>query len=283
MSTKAAVLVSSWVLALATLSSAAHAQTRWPVSGGYAPRTTAAWYRQSNGLWYYYEYRPIAARPAPERPKAESAAPRPSRGSELVYANVEGGYQSLSISTLTARDLTPSSVETSGGGAFYGVGAGFRFAFLTLGGRVRGGHLSVGDLSTINGELGARITLDRVEPYFTFAAGYAKLSATGGEIAEIPDLDIHGWNARAGLGLDYYADKNFTIGANLTGDVLAMARPGVDLSTSPEAQAKERVKTCQSLTDPSQQAQCATNIVHDAEGASAGFAGTFSVVMGLHF
>jgi hypothetical protein len=148
---------------------------------------------------------------------------------------------------------------------------------------VRGSHLSIGDLSTINGELGARITLNRVEPYFTFAGGYAKLAATTNKVANITDLDIHGWNARAGLGVDYYADKNVTIGVNFTGDVLAMARPGVDLSTSPEAQARERVATCQAMTDPSQQQACAERVVHDAEGASAGFAGTMSIVMGLHF
>ena len=62
-----------------------------------------------------------------------------------------------------------------------------------------------------------------------------------------------------------------------------MARTGVDLSTSPEAQAKERVATCRSIPDPGQQQQCATNIIHDSEGASAGFASTLSVVMGLHF
>src|SRR5258705_12858103 len=98
----------------------------------------------------------------------------------------------MSISTLTAAgslaagDIRPVSVSTTGGGAFYGVGAGFRLAFLTLGGRVRGAHLGVGDLSTIDGELGARISLNRVEPYFTFAGGYAKLAASGSDVAGIP-------------------------------------------------------------------------------------------------
>ena len=78
-------------------------------------------------------------------------------------------------------------------------------------------------------------------------------------MAGIPDLDIHGWNARAGLGFDYYADKNFSIGVNFTGDVVAMARPGVDLSTSPEKQAQDRVAACQAQTDPTAQQQCITN------------------------
>jgi hypothetical protein len=289
MRTLAAVLVGSSVLAIATLAGKASAQTRWPISGSYVPAPAASPYYQNGPFYYPYYYRPAPVRPDADRGKVEKPAPRPARTTEIVYLNAEGGYESLSLSTLTAvgsvatGDIRPVSVSTTGSGAFYGVGGGFRFAFLTLGGRVRGAHLNVGSLQTIDGELGARISLYRVEPYFTFGAGYAKLAATGSEVAGIPDLDIHGWNARAGLGLDYYADKNVTIGANFTGDVLAMARPGVDLSTSPEAQTKARVSECQAMSDPSQQTQCANNVVHDTQGASAGFAGSMAIVMGLHF
>lgn len=289
MHTKAAVIVGASVLAMAVAYAApSQAQTRVPVAGSYVPSPPALRYVQQGGLWYYYYDRPAVVQPDPRREKPQ-APPRPARGTEYVYANVEGGYASLTLSTLAAQgtlitqDLRPTSVTTSSGGAFYGVGGGFRLAFLTLGGRVRGASLGVGQYSTINGELGAHIAMNRFEPYFTLAAGYAKLSASGSEVAGIPDLDIHGWNARAGLGFDYYADKNFSIGVNFTGDVVAMARPGVDLSTSPEKQAQNRVSACEAQTDPTAQQQCITNAVHDAEGASAGFAGTASVVMGLHF
>jgi hypothetical protein len=230
-------------------------------------------------------------RPADEGPsKAERpTAPRPARGPEIVYLNAEGGLETITINSLTAagsiatRDIRPATATTTGVGPFYGVGGGVRLGFLTLGGRVRGTHFDVGDLSTIDGELGARINLRRYEPYFTFGAGYAKLQATGAEVAGIRDLDIHGWNARLGFGLDYYADKNVTVGVNFTGDLLAMARPGIDLSTSPEAQARTRIQACEAVTDPTQQQQCASNIVHDTEGASAAFAGAMSFVLGLHF
>jgi hypothetical protein len=288
MQRKTAVLAGPVALAIAALSSKATADSRWQPMGSYgAPSPAPAAYYPQGGSWYY-AYRPVLTKPEGDRVSPEKP-PRPDRINEVVYANVEAGYQSLSISTLTAvgslatGDIRPASVASSGGGAFYGIGGGFRIAFLTLGGRVRNANLGLGSLSTIDGELGARITLSRFEPYFTFGAGYAKLGASGGEVAGIPDLDIHGWNARAGLGLDYYPDKNFTLGVNMTGDVLAMARPGVDLSTSPEAKARERVSECQAMTDPSAQQQCAASVVHDAEGASAGFAGTFAFVMGLHF
>jgi hypothetical protein len=264
---KTAFVVGSSALMMAA--SSARGQTRW-LQG---PEPTASTvFAEAPGA------DPVADRVKPEPPK-----PRPPRQPEIVYLDVEAGYQNVSLSSLVARDLRPQSVGTTASGAVYGIGGGFRLAFLTLGGRARTARVSVGDLSSIDGELGARINMNRLEPRFTFAAGYARLSATGSELAGIPDLDIHGWNARAGVGCDYYADKNFSIGLNFTGDVLVMARPGVDLSTSPQAQAEERVKTCQAIGDPMQKQQCVLNTLHDAEGASAGFASTLSVVMGLHF
>jgi len=217
-----------------------------------------------------------------DRP-TEAPVARPPQAPEHVYLHFEGGYESASLHTLTMNGLSPQMVDTSSSGAAYGVGGGFRLAFFTLGARVRGAHLTAGDLTTINGEFGAHIPLQRFDPYFTFGAGYARLNADAGGLAQIPDLQIHGYNARAGVGLDYFPDKVFTVGFNVTGDVLGMARPGVDLSTSPRTQAEERARTCDSISDLSQKQQCFSSAIYDAQGASAGFAGTFSLVMGLHF
>jgi hypothetical protein len=217
------------------------------------------------------------------RDSGEARPERPARIEEIVYLNAESGFLSLSLTSLAERELRPAWVPSSGGGAFYGAGAGVRFKFLTLGGRVRGSQLGVGSFSTIVGELGARVTLERFEPYFTMAAGRASLIASSGEVAGIRDLDIHGYTGRAGLGLDYYADKNFSVGASLNGEVVGMARPGVDLSTSPRTQAEERVRACQSLTGTAQQIDCTRTAAREAEGASVGFGTTLSVGMGVHF
>jgi hypothetical protein len=247
-------------LAMATISSSVEAQTPWQVPGSVLPTSTAA---------------PQVDNAIPPRP------PRPTRGPEIIYLNFEGGYESVSLRTLSAKNLLPEAVDTSAHGAYYGAGGGLRFGFLTLGGRVRTGRLDTWNLSTYDGELGARVNLDRVEPYFTFAAGYAKLKGDG--LAGIQDLDIHGFNGRAGFGLDYYADKAFTLGVSFAGDVLAMARPGIDLSTSPASQATERSQSCDGVTDPTVKQQCVAKVLHEAEGTTFGFAGTMSLVMGLHF
>jgi hypothetical protein len=214
-----------------------------------------------------------------EGPKKE----RPARGHEVVYANVEAGYESIDVQTLVARNLRPEAADSSEQGAFYGIGGGVRFGFLTLGGRVRKADFHVANLTTIDGELGARVSIDRFEPYFTFGAGYAQLSSSGQGLADIRDLDIHGFNGRVGIGADYYADKAVTVGVNFTGDLVAMARPGIDLSTSPRSQAEERVHSCDSVGNLAQKEQCLTNVLHEAEGSSFGFAGAISLVMGLHF
>jgi hypothetical protein len=219
-----------------------------------------------------------------EADRAESpSAARPSRGPEIVYANGETGFAMIDLQTLIAPSLRPEAAGVSESGAFFGGGAGVRLGFITLGGRVRRADFHVAGLTTIDGELGARVTIDRFEPYFTFGAGYAKLTSSGDGFAGIHDVDIHGFNGRAGVGADYYADKAVTVGVNFTGDLLAMARPGIDLTSSPQSQAEERAHSCDAVSGLAQKEQCLTNVLHQAEGTSFGFAGAVSLVMGLHF
>jgi len=280
----AGIATGLWI-AIATLSSNVGAETPWQVPRSILPTSTTA----SNAP-LFYESPPVygapvyatptayasgADRPSPARP------PRPTRGPEVIYLTFEGGYESVALQTLSAKNILPESVATTAHGAYYGGAAGLRFGFLTLGGRVRSAHLDRWNLSMFDGELGARINLNRVEPYFTFAAGYAKLKGDG--LADIRDLDIHGFNGRAGFGLDYYADKSFTLGVSFAGEVLAMSRPGIDLSTSPAGQAVDRAHSCDGVSDPGAKQQCLEKALKAAEGTTFGFAGTVSLVMGVHF
>ena len=90
---------------------------------------------------------------------------------------------------------------------FFGLGGGLQVAVPD-----GGSALSIGEASTkwslwtLDAEAGIHLPLGRVEPYFTFAAGYAKL-VTGDAFALAPtDVTIRGFNARIGMGIDYYAD-----------------------------------------------------------------------------
>ena len=200
------------------------------------------------------------------------------RGPEVVYANVEAGYQSIDLDTLVARNLRPEgSKQLRKAGHSTASAAVFASAFSHLGGRVRKGDFHVFDLTTIDGELGARVSINRFEPYFTFGAGYAKLQTSLQQgLAQIRNLDIHGFNGRAGVGADYYADKAVTIGVNFTGDLVAMAKPGIDLWTSPRAPGNGIAAPLWTASPTSpRNSNASPNVLHEAEGTSFGFLGWF--------
>jgi hypothetical protein len=217
---------------------------------------------------------PAVREPPPDRPEEKDF----SHGLEFLYFNAEGGYESVGLRTLKTSQLLPETVSSTNSGAYFGLGGGLRLLFLTVGPRFRTASFSDWSLWTLDIEGGLHLPLGRVEPYFIFAAGYAKLG-TGDAFALAPaDVSIKGFNARIGMGIDVYASKNFTIGAIATGEILAMSRSG-GVPQSPQAQ----VANCMTVMDPMQKEQCAASAVYAADGSSLGMAGTLGGVMGLHF
>ncbi|MCC6216158.1 MAG: hypothetical protein IT376_14940 [Polyangiaceae bacterium] len=214
--------------------------------------------------------------PAPqqtERELEESDREDSGRGLEFVWLVGEVGFQNVGLSTFEANDLVDANVtKTQQSGLVYGGGLGLRLVFLTLGARFRLGSFDQWQLWTLNGEVGLRIPLGKVEPYFTLGGGYASLgsfdsSQLGGGL-QAQDVEITGYDLRGGFGVDLYLSNVVTIGGLVTGDVLGLTRPGVDPS---KLQAAAGGGTAQSTAD-----------VYAADGSSvgAGFAATF--VLGLH-
>jgi hypothetical protein len=220
-----------------------------------------------------------------QRPTVDSADSEEHSGvgPSIFFFNTEAGYETIDLHMLRSDNFIPVTVESSGGGAFFGLGAGVHLAFLTLGGRYRTGQWSNWNLSSLDGELGARITVGRFEPYFTFGAGYASMHTTEATSGGSASLDVHGFDGRAGLGVDYRADRVLSFGVNFTGDVLALARPGIDLTTSAQAQVEQIAARCNAIADVAGRQQCAIDAVQAAEGTSVGVGGAFSLVLGLHF
>ena len=198
------------------------------------------------------------------------------RGLEFFYINAEIGAQHLGLQTFKANDLVDADVvKTSQTGLLYGGGLGVRLVFLTLGARFRLGTFDEWQLWTLNGELGLRIPLGNLEPYFTFGGGYASMGSfdsgnLGGKLNS-DDVDVTGFNLRAGFGFDYYLSPVFSLGANLTGDVLFLTRPGVDPS---------KLQASGGTTGSAGQA---ASQVYAADGSSIGAGGTLTAVAGLHF
>lgn len=191
---------------------------------------------------------------------------------EFVWVNSEAGFQYLSLNTFHANNLVDSQiVKSSQGGALYGFGAGLRLIFLTLGARFRLGDFSAWQLWTLDAEAGLHMPIGRVEPYFNFAAGYASLGAFGGANSaldlEKAGVNIHGWNARVGFGMDFYITRVVSVGALMTGDILYLKR--------------SQHMTINNPTNDPTIAEAAKIYAND--GSSIGGAATLTGVVGLHF
>ena len=189
------------------------------------------------------------------------------RGLQFVWLNAEAGFQYLSLNTFHANNLVDSEfVKTSQAGPVYGLAAGLRLVFLTLGARFRLSDFSAWQMWTLDAEAGLRVPIGRVEPYFTFDAGYASLGAFGGanSALNLQSANIHGWNARLGFGLDFYLTKVVSVGALMTGDVLYLKRSRIaNLPTDPAFAAAAKV--------------------YANDGSSVGGAATLTGVLGFHF
>lgn len=206
-----------------------------------------------------------------EEQLAEAEEEDKGRGLEFFYLDVEGGFEHLGLETFKADKLGVQTTKQTGW--MVGAGLGLRVIFLTIGPRFRLASFSDYQLWTLNGELGLHIPLGNLEPYFTLGGGYASLgSFSAGNIGaglNSKDVQITGYNIRAGGGLDYYVTPVFSVGASVSWELLGLARPGVDpnkLSGSGQAGAAG--------------AQAA---LYAADGSSLGSAFTGSIVLGLHF
>jgi hypothetical protein len=192
------------------------------------------------------------------------------RGLEWVYLNAEAGFMHLGLDTFHANNLINSNIgNTVQNGPLFGAGLGVRLVFVTLGARFRYATFSNFNLWTLGGELGLRIPLGNLEPYFTLGGGYASLgSFSDSAVSDV--VSVHGFDVRGGAGLDYYVTPVFSIGASITGEILALSRPGL----SPADLGKI------SGTANAQGAQA--NIL-SADGSSVGAALSVTGVLGLHF
>lgn len=209
----------------------------------------------------------------PEQELAKADKEDSGRGLEFFWLNAEIGGQHLGLQTFKANNLVDGgTVKTSQTGLMYGAGLGLRLVFITLGARFRLGQFSEWDIWTLNGELGIHIPLGSIEPYFTFGGGYASMGAfdgnnLGGSLKS-EDVDIKGYDIRGGFGIDIYVSNTFSIGANLTGEMLVLTRPGVDPSK---------------LQAGGTTGQQAASEVYKADGSSIGAAVSLTGVAGLHF
>jgi hypothetical protein len=206
---------------------------------------------------------PGAPAETPEQELERADKEDAGRGLEWVWLNAEVGGQHLGLHTLKAKDLVDGElIKPSQTGLSYGGGVGLRILNYTAGVRFRMGTFSEWSLWTLDAEGQFRIPIGRLEPYATVGAGYASLGslATGSSIAS--KAKIRGFNARIGVGLDYYLSNTFSLGGNLSGDLLVLSRSAVDGAAE--------------SSEPSEQ-------LYAEDGSGIGAGATLTLVVGLHF
>jgi len=152
------------------------------------------------------------------------------RGLSFVWLKAEAGPEYLGLQTLKAKGLVDNSVIHSKDlGMVYGAGLGVRLLVFTLGARFRFGNFPDWQTWSLNAEGGMHIPLGRVEPYFTFGGGYASLGAYNKDKLNGLSLNAaHGFDVRAGAGVDWFLTNTFSVGGNLTGEVLYLSRKASD-------------------------------------------------------
>jgi len=200
------------------------------------------------------------AQSSPEKELERADREDSGRGLEWVWVNAEIGGEHLGLQTLKANALVdPSVVKTTQTGLVYGAGLGVRLLVFTAGVRFRLGSFSDWQLWTLGAEGGLRIPLGSLEPYFTVGAGYASLGSFSTSAPAASKADAKGFNARLGAGIDYYLSSTFSLGANLSGDLLFLSRSGKASASGEEA------------------------AVYGKDGSSIGAGATLTAVVGLHF
>jgi hypothetical protein len=218
------------------------------------------------------------ATPSPSQPEAQldlAQKEDSGRGLEFVWLNADVGGEYLGLETLKSNQLVDSKIVKSKGlGAVYGAGVGVRLLVFTLGARFRLGNFEDWQLWTLNAEAGLRIPLGRIEPYVTLGAGYASLGDfKGSDFAaslKAASVKANGFDARGGVGVDLYLTDTFSVGDNLTGEVLFLGRSGSSSVVTP---------------GPTGESADQTNArgVFGSHGSGIGAGATLSAVLGLHF
>lgn len=169
------------------------------------------------------------AQPAqPTRPNTEQRLDQArekdsGRGIDFLYADVEGGFQHVGLKTFTTDEaaLTAGFADTTGSGPMVGGSLALQLLFVTIGPRVRIGFFPDWQMFSAGGEVGIRIPIGNLEPHLAVGAGYTAL----GTLGDVEEIDVRGFYARAGGGLDYYITPALSVGAAASWELLGLTRP----------------------------------------------------------
>jgi hypothetical protein len=203
-------------------------------------------------------------------------------GLEWIWLNAEAGVSYVDFKSFSASSL--GLTNTSAGGPSFGVAAGIRLIFFTLGLRARDLSLSdIGNLWLLNMEAAFHTRFGRVDPYFGVRGGYNFVGSLSGSSVQVAmggspsDVSVHGWNVGPMFGMDFYPAKLISLGFDVDSQFMFLSRPKPALPCpAPATQAQ-----CQATFDAAATPQ--EKLLYDNSGSSVGFGFTAMAHLGVHF
>jgi hypothetical protein len=194
------------------------------------------------------------------------------------------GYSHVNLTTFLADDaesVTADFVPTRLSGPAATLAASARLWFVSIGARGSiaffsddSRELTVDDLSlwSIDGELVFHLLSGyALEPYIMLAAGYSELAGIEDAVPGLAGAyAVRGYNARLGIGLDWFVSDNVSLGVLASAEALFLTRPGVSAF---ELMQPEQVETV---------GQARARLL-EGDGSSIGTAFTISAGPGIHF
>ena len=154
-------------------------------------------------------------------------------GLEWVYLNADMGVAYTDLVSLKASNWALQ--DNSAAGPAFGLGAGVRLLFISVGARVRDLQLSTFNLWETDLEAAFHFRIWRVDGYFGARGGYAFLGAFSAESVRTStgsaasDVTVHGWNVGPTVGLDFYFSKRVSVGVDANAEFLFLERPALPL------------------------------------------------------
>jgi hypothetical protein len=222
--------------------------------------------------------------------RAEDESQDSGLGLEWVWANAEIGASYVNMQSFSTSSF--GLVKTESGGPAYGVSAGVRLLFFTLGVHARDLVLSsIGSLWLLNLEAAFHTRIWRIDPYFGLRGGYNFVGSLDSNSVQVamgstpPDVSVHGFNVGPIFGIDFYLAKYVSIGADFDAQFLFLQRPVKPLPFS--CPTGMTTSQCISMLPPQaqplvQQYQQYQSLYNES-GSSVGFGATAAAHVGLHF
>jgi hypothetical protein len=215
---------------------------------------------------------------SPSAPTYSSGASDPSEdsglGLEWVYLNADAGGAYTNLQSLSDSHLALQ--QTSSAGGAFGVAAGVRLLFFTLGARARDLQLSDFNLWELDGEAAFHIRIWRIDPYFGVRGGYAFVGSLGSGAVSLAsgssasDVSVHGINVGPMFGIDVYLSSLVSLGVDANAEFLFLKRPPTPLPS--------RFTQADVAALPQDQQQ-----LYSLSGSSVGFGAVLTAHLGIHF